>query len=99
MVQSSSIWAALTPARRTHFPNLTPAQPADFDADQNTIGRYALHFHVISGARIDVSPHVVRNNVVRRSPKHGIVNHGGHVPSVVLPVIGIMWSKDLKSFS
>ncbi|MCA1397019.1 G8 domain-containing protein [Bradyrhizobium sp. BRP56] len=48
-------------------------------SDDNTIGRYALHFHVVSGARIDIPPHVVRNSVARGSPKHGIVNHGGHL--------------------
>ncbi|TWB90621.1 G8 domain-containing protein [Bradyrhizobium macuxiense] len=48
-------------------------------SDDNTVGRYALHFHVVSGARIDIPPHVVRNSVVRGSPKHGIVNHGGHL--------------------
>jgi hypothetical protein len=47
--------------------------------DDNTIGRYPLHFHVRSGARIEVPPHVVRNCVIIGSPKHGLVNHGGHV--------------------
>jgi hypothetical protein len=47
--------------------------------DYNTIGRYAVHFHVRSGARIDVPPHVVRNSVIIDSPKFGLVNHGAHV--------------------
>ena len=48
-------------------------------SDDNTIGRYALHFHVRSGARIEVPPHVVRNSVIVDSPKLGLVNHGAHV--------------------
>src|SRR5262249_35240566 len=47
--------------------------------DANTIGRYAVHFHVRSGAQIGVPPQVVRDCVVIDSPKFGIVNHGGNV--------------------
>src|SRR5262249_47368957 len=47
--------------------------------DSNTIGRYALHFHIVSGARLSIAPHVVTDSVVIDSPKYGIVNHGGHV--------------------
>src|SRR5262249_36604257 len=47
--------------------------------DANTIGRYAVHFHLRSGARADVAPNVFRNSVIEGSPKHGLVNHGGHV--------------------
>ncbi|MCP1975265.1 G8 domain-containing protein [Bradyrhizobium elkanii] len=60
-------------------PDLDEAGNLVLGSDDNTIGRYALHFHVVSGARIDIPPHVVRNSVVRGSPKHGIVNHGGHL--------------------
>jgi len=48
-------------------------------SDQNTIGRYAVHFHIRSGARRDVVPNVFRNCSIIDSPKHGLVNHGGHV--------------------
>jgi hypothetical protein len=47
--------------------------------DANSIGRYAVHFHVRSGARASLTPHIVRNSVVIDSPKYGIVNHGAHV--------------------
>lgn len=47
--------------------------------DANTIGRYPLHFHIRSGAKSTVAPHVVANCVVIGGPKHGIVNHGGNV--------------------
>ncbi|WP_159450396.1 G8 domain-containing protein [Bradyrhizobium mercantei] len=47
--------------------------------DDNSIGRYALHFHLRSGARIEVAPHIVRNSVIIGSPKLGLVNHGGNV--------------------
>ncbi len=45
----------------------------------NTLARYPIHFHVLSGGDVGVPPHVVRNSVVIDSPKFGIVNHGGHV--------------------
>ena len=48
-------------------------------SDDNPIGRYALHFHGRTGARLDVPAQVVRNCVITDSPKHGLVNHGGHV--------------------
>jgi hypothetical protein len=48
-------------------------------SDANTIGRYALHFHIRSGADIEVPPNIVRNCVITGSPKHGLVNHGGNV--------------------
>jgi hypothetical protein len=48
-------------------------------SDANTIGRYAVHFHVRKGARRAVPPHVVRRAAIVDSPKHGLVNHGGHV--------------------
>ena len=47
--------------------------------DANTQGRYAVHFHLRSGARADVAPNVFRNSVIVDSPKHGLVNHGGNV--------------------
>ena len=48
-------------------------------SDINTIGRYAVHFHMRSGARTNVPPHLVRNSVVIDSPKYAIVNHGAHL--------------------
>ena len=47
--------------------------------DANTIARYAVHFHVRSGASRDLAPHIFRRSVIVDSPKHGLVNHGGHV--------------------
>ena len=48
-------------------------------SDVNTIARYPIHFHVLTGGDAGIAPHVVRNSVVIDSPKFGIVNHGGHV--------------------
>ncbi len=48
-------------------------------SDENTIGRYALHFHVRNGASTGLPPHVVDGCVLVDSPKHGLVNHGGNV--------------------
>lgn len=47
--------------------------------DSNTIGRYALHFHLRTGVDRNVAPNTVRNSVIVDSPKHGLVNHGGYV--------------------
>lgn len=69
-----------TDANHAHtFPSVGPDRSVRPGTDTNTIGRYAVHFHVMSGARVNVPPHVVRNSVVVGSPKYGIVNHGGHV--------------------
>jgi hypothetical protein len=69
-----------TDARDAHtHPVIGPDGLTEPTTDANTIGRYAVHFHVRSGARRNVPPHVIRNSVVIDSPKHGIVNHGGHV--------------------
>ena len=46
---------------------------------ENTIGRYALHFHLRAGAGRDLPPNLVHDSVIWGSPKHGIVNHGGNV--------------------
>jgi hypothetical protein len=46
--------------------------------DTNTIGRYAVHFHIRWGATYKQTPFHVRNCAVVGSPKLGIVNHGGH---------------------
>jgi hypothetical protein len=46
--------------------------------DANSIGRYALHFHIRWGATYKQQPFIVRNSAVVGSPKLGIVNHGGH---------------------
>ena len=48
-------------------------------SDTNPIGRYALHFHARTGASVKQRPQVVRGCVITDSPKHGLVNHGGHV--------------------
>ena len=69
-----------TDTRFAHtFPELGPDGLTKAGTDANTIGRYAVHFHVVSGARTDVPPNSVRNSVVIDSPKYGIVNHGGHL--------------------
>ena len=47
--------------------------------DDNTVGRYAVHFHIRSGARRSLPANVVRGSAIVGSPKHGLVNHGGHV--------------------
>lgn len=46
--------------------------------DANTIGRYAVHFHIRWGATYKQQPFIVRNSAVVGSPKLGIVNHGGY---------------------
>ncbi len=46
--------------------------------DANSIGRYAVHFHIRWGATYKQQPFVVRNSAVVGSPKLGIVNHGGY---------------------
>jgi hypothetical protein len=46
--------------------------------DENTIGRYAVHFHIRWGATYKQQPFIVRNSAVVGSPKLGIVNHGGY---------------------
>lgn len=46
--------------------------------DANTIGRYAVHFHIRWGATYKQEPFRVRNCAIVGSPKLGIVNHGGH---------------------
>jgi G8 domain len=48
-------------------------------AGENPIGRYAVHFHLVSGASRRMSPHVFTDNLIVDSPKHGLVNHGGYV--------------------
>jgi hypothetical protein len=46
--------------------------------DANSIGRYAVHFHLRWGATYKQQPFIVRNRAVVGSPKLGIVNHGGY---------------------
>ncbi len=46
--------------------------------DANSIGRYAVHFHIRWGATNKQQPFVVRNSALVGSPKLGIVNHGGY---------------------
>jgi hypothetical protein len=58
-----------------------PEKRADgtVDPGDNPIGRYAVHFHLRSGASVAKPPLVFAGNVIVDSPKHGLVNHGGHV--------------------
>ncbi|HKA05699.1 MAG TPA: G8 domain-containing protein, partial [Gemmataceae bacterium] len=49
------------------------------DVGDNLIGRYAVHFHLRSGASLKNEPHRFAGNVIVDSPKHGLVNHGGYV--------------------
>ena len=67
----------------TRIPHTVPRVDARGElvagTDANTQARYALHFHVRSGALRDQEPHRVRGSVIVDSPKHGLVNHGGHV--------------------
>jgi hypothetical protein len=46
--------------------------------DDNSIGRYAVHFHIRWGATYKQQPFVVRNSAIDGSPKLGVVNHGGY---------------------
>ena len=46
--------------------------------DGNTIGRYAVHFHIRWGATYKQQPFIVRNSALHGSPKLGFVNHGGY---------------------
>jgi RNA polymerase sigma factor (sigma-70 family) len=46
--------------------------------DANSIGRYALHFHIRWGATYKQQPFIVRNSAIVGSPKLGLVNHGGY---------------------
>jgi hypothetical protein len=69
-----------TDTRRAHtFPEVDPGGQTTPGTDGNTIGRYAVHFHMRSEANAGLPPHVVRNSVVIDSPKFGVVNHGGHL--------------------
>jgi hypothetical protein len=66
-----------TTATRPHtLPTLNNGQVSP---GENPIGRYAVHFHMVSGASRRHSPHVFSGNVIVDSPKHGLVNHGGYV--------------------
>ncbi len=47
-------------------------------SDSNTIGRYMLHFHNRIGARRSELQRV-EHSVFEGGPRHGLVNHGGHV--------------------
>ncbi|WP_429027424.1 G8 domain-containing protein [Bradyrhizobium sp. I1.14.4] len=66
-------------ARAQTIPQLDVDGKLKPGSDDNTIGRYAVHFHLRSGARVEVPPHIVRNSVIIDSPKLGLVNHGGNV--------------------
>ena len=46
--------------------------------DANTIGRYAVHFHIRWGVTYQQQPFIVRNSAIDGSPKLGVVNHGGY---------------------
>src|SRR5262249_37065034 len=45
----------------------------------NLIGRYAVHYHLRSGATYSKPPQMFTGNVIADSPKHGLANHGGYV--------------------
>lgn len=45
----------------------------------NLIGRYAVHYHLRSGATYRNSPQIFSGNAIVDSPKHGLANHGGYV--------------------
>ena len=48
--------------------------------DANTIGRYAVHFHMRTGAdKTRNEPHILQNSAIVDSPKLGFVNHGAYV--------------------
>jgi len=49
------------------------------DPGDNPIGRYAVHYHLRSGASLKNAPLQFTGNVIVDSPKHGLVNHGGYV--------------------
>jgi hypothetical protein len=70
----------------TRVAHTVPALDADGrlvpGTDANTIGRYAVHFHVRRGATRRRPPNVIVDSVVVDSPKHGIVNHGGYLHAV-----------------
>lgn len=69
-----------TRADRVHtIPHVQAEGRVEEGTDANTIGRYALHFHMRSGASLATPPHIVARTVIEGSPKHGIVNHGGHL--------------------
>ncbi|MCH9651708.1 MAG: G8 domain-containing protein [Deltaproteobacteria bacterium] len=69
-----------TDTRIAHtFPRLDGREKLVPGTDANTIARYAVHFHVRAGADREVDPHIFRRSVIVDSPKHGLVNHGGHV--------------------
>jgi hypothetical protein len=69
-----------TDARRKFtFPTVDERGKPVAGSDNNTIGRYAIHFHYRAGATLDMTPAFVHASAVEGSPKNGIVNHGGHV--------------------
>lgn len=58
-------------------PRVADGKP-EAGTDANSIGRYAVHFHIRWGATLKQQPFVVRNCAVVGSPKLGVVNHGGY---------------------
>jgi hypothetical protein len=67
-----------TAAARPHT-LLTATDDGEVSAGENPMGRYAVHFHLVSGASRRVPPHIFTGNAIVDSPKHGLVNHGGYV--------------------
>jgi hypothetical protein len=57
------------------IPHTRPREQADGTlvggSDANTIGRYPLHFHTVSGATSEMAPDIVRGSVFERSPSTG----------------------------
>lgn len=59
---------------------LTPGDDPDQGVTRaNLIGRYAVHFHLVSGAARESPAQIFSGNAIVDSPKHGLVNHGGYV--------------------
>jgi hypothetical protein len=67
-----------TSARRIHTLPEVDEQGRVHTGD-NLIGRYAVHYHLRSGASRQLPPQQFTGNVIVDSPKHGLVNHGGYV--------------------
>ncbi len=61
------------------IPTLDEAGQVVLGSDANTLGRYALHFHIRNGGSPEIEPNVVEGCVVTDARKHGIVNHGGNL--------------------
>lgn len=61
------------------MPRLRASGDVATGSDANTIGRYMLHFHNVTGGLRTAAPQIVRRSVLEGGPRHGLVNHGDHV--------------------